>query len=247
MNRNLTDAEDKLLLSKAYDAIELSEKWHKPQFLPFLNEHESLYLKNHISEKENILFFGGYDGAVRVMLGASAEQSDFPITPLEISYRKEFSLKHKDFLGSLMGLGLERSCIGDILAEDGRAVVFVRTDVAPFIFSQLNKIGRVGVKLRECGTENLPVSSDFEMFVITLSSLRLDAFVSAVTHLSREKAAALIRSDFVMIDHVVENGVSASLKEGGTVTIRKYGKYVFTADLGFSKKGKAKIEVKHYR
>ena len=247
MNKNLTDADDKLLLSKTFDAIELSQKRRKPQFLPFLNEHESLYLKNHISEKEDITFFGGYEDAVRVMLGAAAEKDEFPIMPLEFTYRREFSLKHKDFLGSLMGLGLERSSVGDILIEDGRAVVFVRTDISSFVLSQLNKIGRVGVKVKECGIDHLPKSNDFEMLVLTLSSLRLDAFVSAVTHLSREKAAALIRSDLVMVDHIIENSVSASLKEGNTVTIRKYGKFVLTEDLGFSKKGKVKIEVKHYR
>ena len=247
MNRNTAEAEDRLLLSKAYDAIELSEKWGKPQFLPFLNEHESLYLKDHISYKENILFFGGYDDAVRVMMGAGAVKDDFPITPLEVTFREEFSLKHKDFLGSLMGLGLERSAVGDILTEEGRAVIFVRSDIAPFILSQLDKIGRVGVKVQICDTDHLPVSDDFELFVTTLSSLRLDAFVSAVTHLSREKSSTLIRTDMVTVDHVTENSVSCTLKEGNTVTIRKYGKYVFTKDLGVSKKGKAKIEVKHFR
>lgn len=247
MNRNNADAEDRLLLSKAYDAIELSEKRGRPQFLPFLNEHESLYLKDHISYKENILFFGGYDGAVRVMLGAGAQENEFPITPLEITYRAEYALRHKDVLGSLMGLGLERSAIGDILTEDGRAVLFVRSDLAPYILTQLEKIGRVGVKLRVCGADHLPVSDDFESFAVTLSSLRLDAFVAAVTRLSREKSSALIRTDMVAVDHVTENSVSSMLKEGNTVTIRKYGKYVFTKDLGFSKKGKTKIEVKHFR
>lgn len=247
MNRIQTDAEDRLLLSKAYDAIELSERRHKPRFLPFLNEHESLYLKNHISEKENITFFGGYDDAIRVMFGAGADKDAFPITPLEFTYRREYSLRHKDFLGSLMGLGLERSSVGDILTSDGRTVVFVRSEIAPFILSHLNKIGRVGVKVKKCEADDLPASADFETSVLTLSSLRLDAFVSAVTHLSREKSAALIKSEAVMVDHVIEDSVSAFLKEGGTITIRKYGKFVFAEDLGFSKKGKAKIAVKHYR
>ena len=85
------------------------------------------------------------------------------------------------------------------------------------------------------------------MLILTLSSLRLDVFVSAVTHLSRDKSAALIKSETVTVDHMVECGVSRLLKAGNTVTIRKYGKYVFTEELGVSKKGKAKIKVKHYR
>lgn len=246
MNKT-AEIEDRLLLSRAYDAIELSERWRKPRFLSFLNEHESMFLRNHISQKENICFFGGYPDASRVMLGAGAKEEDFPITPLSFRFRPEFELRHKDFLGSLMALGIERSAVGDILTEDGRAVIFIRSDLCSFVMTQLSKIGRVGVKIERCDIGDLPAASDFELFVITLSSLRLDGFVSAVTHLSREKASLLIRGELVTVDYVTENSPSAYLKEGNTVTIRKYGKYVFTEDLGLSKKGKKKIEVKHFR
>ena len=157
---NTQSAEDKLLLSKAYDAIELSERIGAPRFLGFLNEHESLYLREHLPKRADIRFFGGYEDATRLMLGAGAEEGDFPIVPLELSYKPEFDLRHRDFLGSLMGLGIRRDTVGDILVTDGRAVIFAREDVAPFILSQVEKIGRVGVKVFvESSRSPMPQSS----------------------------------------------------------------------------------------
>lgn len=240
-------AEDKLLLSRAYDAIELSERRYIPQFLGFLNEHESLFLSRNLPKSAGVRFFGGYDGAVRLMLGAGAEEGDFPITALQFSYKAEYALRHRDFLGSLMGLGLRRDAVGDILVEEGRAVVFVRDDIAPYVLSQVEKIGRVGVKITYADTGDLPVSDDFEELVFTLSSLRLDAFVAQAAHLSREKAARLIKNEMVMVDHVTQDGVAFTLYEGAAVTIRKYGKFVLTSLLGESRKGKLRVSVRHFR
>ncbi len=241
------NAEDKLLLSRAYDAIELSERTGCPRFLGFLNEHEQLYLRDNISPKRDIMFYGGYPDATRVMLGASADEYSFPIVALMFSYKPEFDLRHRDFLGSLMALGLRRDTIGDILCEKGRAVVFVRDDVADYVLTQVTQIGRVGVSITYADLTDLPVPDDIEELSFTLSSLRLDAFVAAVTNLSREKAARLIRSELVMIDHVVSTDVSKPLHEGATVTIRKYGKYVLSANSGLTRKGRLRVSVKHFR
>lgn len=243
------DASDELriLLNRAYDVIERSSEWKKPQFLGFLNEHEAAFLKENISKKENAVFFGGYAGAQRVMLGANAEKEDFPVTALAFSYKPEYALRHKDVLGSLMALGIERDTVGDILTEKGRAVVFLKNSVVPFVESQVTKIGNVGVSVGRADISHLPQQDDFEEIFLTLSSLRLDVFVAAVTRLSRENAAALIKSELVAVNHLTEKNLSKTLKEGSTVTIRKYGKFVFTASQGVSKKGKLRITVRHLR
>lgn len=247
MSGNTGAAEDKLLLSRAYDIIELAGRTGSGKFTAFLNEHESLYLRQNLPKRADILFYGGYGGAVRVMLGASAAEDDFPITALEFTYRPEFELRHRDFLGSLMALGVRRDTVGDILTERGRAVVFVKDEIAPFILSQVDKIGRVGVKIGYADLSRLPEAEDFDELIYTLSSLRLDAFVAHAANLSRDKAARLIKNELVMVDHVVCDSVSRLLHEGATVTIRKYGKFVLTETLGYSKKGKLKAAVRHYR
>ena len=243
----INNSEDKLLLSKAYDAIELSERINSPRFLGFLNEHEGLFLRSNLPKRADIRFYGGYEGAIRVMLGASAEDVDFPITALEFRYKPEFDLRHRDFLGSLMALGIRRDTVGDILTSQGRTVAFFSDDIAPFVMSQVDKIGRVGVSVGYADISDLPVPDDIEDITLTLSSVRLDAFTAAVTKLSRDKAARLIRSETVTVDHVIETGVARVLHEGATVTIRKYGKFVLSAILGETRKGRLRVSVKHFR
>ena len=240
------NSSDKLLLSKAYDAIELYERRGIPRFTSFLNEHESSFLRANISPRREICFYGGYPGAERLMLGAGADEDAFPITALEFRYRPEYELGHRDFLGSLMALGIRREVVGDILCEPGRAVVFFADEIVPYILSNIEKIGRVGVKVGYADTASLPKGDEAEERVLTLSSLRLDAFVAAVCYLSREKASSLIKSDMVAVDHVIENGVAFNLKEGAVVTVRKYGRFILSAVLGDTRKGKLRIKIKHF-
>ncbi len=193
------------------------------------------------------MFYGGYEGATRLMMGAGAEEELFPIAALEFTYKEEFDLRHRDFLGALTAQGIRRETVGDILTGEGRTVVFVREEIAPYLLTEVDQIGRVGVKVGYADINDLPVPNDIEELVWTLSSLRLDAFVACAAHLSREKAARLIKSEMVTVDHVTVTEISKMLKDGATVTIRKYGKFVLAAQIGTSKKGKLRVAVRHYR
>ena len=239
--------EDKLLLDKAYDAISLSQRRNIPRFLGFLNEHESLYLRQNLPKSADVMFYGGYEGATRLMMGAGAEEELFPIAALEFTYKAEFDLRHRDFLGALTAQGIRRETVGDILTGQGRTVVFVREEIASYLLTEVDQIGRVGVKIGYADISDLPVPNDIDELVWTLSSLRLDAFVACAAHLSREKAARLIKSEMVTVDHVTVTEVSKTLKDGATVTIRKYGNFVLAAQIGTSKKGKLRVAVRHYR
>jgi len=243
---NATD-EDKLLLSRAYDAIELSERRGMARFVGFLNEHESAYLRANISPKRDIIYYGGYPDAVRLMLGAGAAVEDFPITAVEFSWRDEYSLRHRDILGALMALGLRRDTVGDILTDSGRAVVFLSDDITDFVMSNVDRIGSVGVRVSYADPDDLPKADIGEEQAISLSSLRLDAFVAAVCHLSRDKAAQLIKADMVTVDHVINNSVSSVLTEGCAVTVRRYGKFVLSEILGPTRKGRLRIIVRLFR
>ena len=83
-------------------------------------------------------FYGGYEDSERKVLGLYFydEIEDFPVTALEITFRKADKLTHRDFLGALMSLGIERDTVGDILVEDGRCVVFVKSEISSYITSQ---------------------------------------------------------------------------------------------------------------
>ncbi len=242
------DAESKLLISKAKDTVLLADKRNSPCFLGFLNEHEAQLVNYNVFINNDCYFWGGYDNAQRVVFGANAtDKYSFPISAIKFTYKKEYKLSHRDFLGALMALGIERDTIGDILVFDGEAVVFVKSEISQFIIEQIEKIGKVGIKSSIIDARDFEYESDFEILNFTISSLRLDVFVSAVCSLSRDKSQKLITFGAVSVNHRIVNNTSKTIDVSDVITIKKFGKFVFTENNGLSKKGKIKIEVKHFR
>ena len=114
----------------------------KPVFSQFMSEtHQALAEKVLRSIYfENYIFFGGSENSERKMLGLfydEPEQSAFPISAIEFKYRVCDKLTHRDFLGTLMSLGIERDTVGDILVDNGRTVVFVKSELKDYIESQI--------------------------------------------------------------------------------------------------------------
>lgn len=236
-----------MVLSRATDTINLSQKRFSPCYYGFLNEQQAQLIKDRLCT-ENCTFWGGYSEAQRVVFGSNTDSTDsFPIVALKISYKKEFKLSHRDFLGSFMALGVERSAVGDIIVYDGEAIVFVKAEIAEYFLREITKVGRVGVVVTVANINELEIVSDYELIDLTITSLRLDVFVSALCSLSRDKSQKMIKADLVSINHTAIDNVSAILRVGDVITIRKFGKFVFTEENGFSKKGKHRITVKHFR
>lgn len=146
-----------------------------------------------------------------------------------------------------MNLGVERSCIGDIVVNEGKAVCFVKIEVERYFKQQISKIGRVGVKIVNDKIVDIDFSDNVEVVSIVVSSLRLDAIVSALTKLSRDKAAALINSGKVFTNYNENKKVSYILRENDIITIRGYGKFIVKEQAGTTKKGRIKININHYR
>ena len=194
-------------------------------------------------------FFGGCMDSERKVLGLYFydEIEVFPITALEITFRRADKLTHRDFLGALMSLGIERDTVGDILVEDGRCVVFVKSDIAPYITSQLFKIGSAGVKIAEANPDTLPKGRGFDEETYVVASLRLDAVTAAVTGLSREKTKQLICSGNVSLNGLPCDNVSRTVESGDSLSIRGKGKFKIEGVLGETKKHRIRISIIHYR
>ena len=155
-----TSDNDKLFLSQLDDGVYLCQQRQKPYFFPFLSERKQAVAKRYLDSSGFLTyrFYGGYEDSERKVLGLYFydEIEDFPVTALEITFRKADKLTHRDFLGALMSLGIERDTVGDILVEDGRCVVFVKSEISSYITSQLFKIGSAGVKIKEADPDTLP-------------------------------------------------------------------------------------------
>ena len=246
-----SDHNDKLFQSQIDDAIALCEKRQKPYFFSFLTERQQAVARQYLDALHyaDYRFFGGFEDCERAVLGLwfYDEIKDFPITALEITFRKMDKLTHRDFLGALMSLGIERETIGDILVEDGRCIVFVKSEIKDYIQSQLFKIGNAGVKIREADPDSLPKGRGFEELALTVSSLRLDNIVAAVSGLSRDKTKQLIMSGNVTLNSLPCDNVSKSVSEGDGMSIRGKGKYKIGGVLGETKKHRIRIKVIHFR
>lgn len=247
----ISNTDDKLLFSRVDDIIELSLIRHKPCFFGFLNERDSYIIKSSYSYcLDNLIFYGGYSGAQRVMLCYCEnliDTVDFPIRAIYFKYRISDNLSHRDFLGAIMALGIERNCVGDIIVNNGYAVCYVKSDIYDFVISQLSKVGRCGIKVIDEKSCKVNYDRNFEQLSLTVSSMRLDVIVASLTGLSREKTRELILAQKVFTNYNVNQNVSHKLNANDILTIRGKGKYIIVDTQGVTKKGRLKILIEHFR
>ncbi len=239
-----------LLNARINDTADIALRTNKPKFLGFLSFEQSA-LAQKILKNRNVSFrlFGGYVNAQRVMLGCFPEWAkdfDFPISAITFTYRKEFSLSHRDFLGSLMALGITRETVGDILVEDGRAVVFLTNEVCDFVLNEITKIGKIGVTVTRGFEGILPKNCVLAEFSDTVASCRADCVVSALASVSRTKANELIEMGYVSVNSLVCQKTTKEISENDIVTIRGKGKFIIVSLTSKTKKQRIVLVYKKY-
>ena len=239
-----------LLTARISDTADLAYKTDNFKFFGFLSLEEAVFAKKFL-ENRNIKFsfFGGYDAAERVILcclPSWSDTADFPITAITFSYRTADKLTHRDFLGALMSLGLTRDSIGDILVGEGIAVAFLSDEISEYVFTQIEKIGRVGVSLKKGFTEPLPDKGELAEFSATIASNRLDCIVSAIINTSRNKATELILGGFVTVNSEITDKSTKSVFEGDALSIRGKGKFIVSSLCDVTRKNRIILKYKKY-
>ncbi len=235
-----------LLRSRVEDALSLCERRNMPVFYGFLDEAEQQLARSLLRAYDAacVSFYGGHDEAERRILGIfpaymPPDKAAFPLVRLVLSYRVQSRpLTHRDFLGTLLSLGVKRETVGDILCGDGLAVVFLREEIAPFVREQMTKVGGVGVTLREDYAGPLPAAHTYRPLEDTVASARLDAIVKALARTSREQAASLIVGGMVSLNHTVTEDVSHRVEAPCTVSVRGVGRFVVDRLGPLTKKGR---------
>ena len=239
-----------LLTARIEDTAQICAKTSKHKFLGFLSLEETAAAEKILSRRGiRYELWGGYDGAQRSMLCCLpdwAESADFPITAITLNFRKSDVLRHRDFLGSLMGLGIKREAVGDILVEEGRAVIFVTTEISEFVLSELKKVGRTGVTAVKGFKHPLPESDVLIEASVTVASDRLDCVVAALARASRSAAAELISDGRVSVNSVLQEKPTKTVGEGDVITIRGNGKFIVTSTNGRTKKDRTVLQFKKY-
>ena len=152
-------------------------------------------------------------------------------------------LTHRDYLGAVLGLGIERDAIGDIAVQDEHsAILFCPRTLADFLIGELTKVGADTVRCRECiieetftdGKQYRPISD-------TVASPRLDCVVAALCNLSREAAQSAVRSGLVEVDFEVEERVDTILEAPITISVRGHGRFVLRSFDGETRKGRLRM------
>ena len=199
--------------------------------------------------------FGGEVGCERVMIRFGDEESfgytdRFPIVCIKaepVSQKFADKLTHRDFLGALLNLGIERSTLGDIPIVDNVGYIFAKEDIAPFIISELKRVKHTDVKLSV--TENIPTGMLFrtERRKVQAVGERLDAIIAKLFSLSRSDASALFSKKLIFVDGRLCENTSYIPKRDEIISVRGHGRFIYLGYETTSKKGKLNIELDLYK
>ena len=198
--------------------------------------------------------FGGAEGAERKMVrfGSPDEigyEIPFPIVTLKVAPRDpKFAdkLSHRDFLGAILNLGIERRCIGDIVIRDNVGYVFVKDDISEYVMESLTRVRHTDVRISVC--EDLPEGELYrtEPRRIQANGERLDAIIAKVFSLSRDESARLFPKGLVFVGGRVTENTSFIPKVGDVISVRGHGRMIYRGYESLSRKGKLNIVIDLY-
>ena len=246
----ITDDEDKLFLSRMCDLVQRAERTTAVMYSRFLNPAQKLLVKERLSPYADVDFFGGYEDADRCVASFSLSEWDepsYPITALRIVPASKKTYSHRDYLGSVLALGIDRELTGDIVIDDEGAYFMVLEDIADFIAMNLLKVANTTVRInREDDLSSIVCKRQFKETGTTVSSLRFDCVLSAAANKSRSASAALIEQGLADVNYETEKNTSRQIKNGDVISLRGFGKVIVETDGGLTKKGRIHLKLKKY-
>lgn len=251
------DIEKKNKLKKVLDIISRVDKEYLILCTDFLSPDLTGYLEKIFFEYRDLdyLIVGGYPEAeyVRVLIYPDYIMKnqinlDDYISIIEVTYNTNFGdIGHRDILGSLMGLGIRREKIGDILLEDERSQIVVHNTMADYIEMNLNKIGKVKVTSKIINLNDvLKKEYNTKNITTTVKSLRLDSVIASGFNISRSKACELIKLERVKVNFSFVKNTSKILQEKDMISVRKQGRIVLEEVGNLTKKDRYKVSIKKF-
>ena len=253
LDRVAQTADDRLLLGRIWDKWEQCQRRNIPAVTGFLSPQEQAVarrLLQAIGVHTGYQFWGGYDGAERCQLHFLPDWQEEPensIRLLRCSFYEENALTHRDFLGSLMGLGLTREKIGDILVTEHSADILIGESVSDFLLTNWTAAGRIKLKVTSQDLHCLHIPQQQTKEVRdTVPSLRLDCIVASGFSTSRVKAAEAIASGRVQVNWTVCQKSDASVSEGDVLSVRGMGKCRLESVGNITKKGRVFVTLQRY-
>lgn len=261
--------EEEIILKHYMDLLQTAYQRAIPMYTSFagMNEQELAYealekfYGKHIKKGVHYESFGGYPDAERQMFcflpgqeTSFLAENEFPIVCIRFSpSNKKFGdlLNHRDYLGTIMGLGITRDQIGDILVQKdavygcSRGYIFCKADKADLI-KEISRIKHTTVIAEEIDFCNSSWEAEYKWLTGSVTSFRFDVLIAFVTKLSRNQALLLVQEKQAFLNGRCCTENAKKLEEGDVFSVRGYGKYVFESTNALSKKGRYHITVKQY-
>lgn len=249
---------DELITARIEDRISQCREGYYVTSTGLLDTHEqalAIAASRHAAGVRTLMY-GGYDDAERRMLVciprdipmSDKEAVDGLLSVLRVRLPAiSRELSHRDYLGSLLGLGIERRLTGDILVRPDGADIIIVPSIGEFLKNELHRIGPVEVKTEEVPVCSLIVPEERAEYIKdSVSSVRLDSVVSSAFRLSRGRAAEAIRRGLVSVDHAECIKPDAAVHEGSSIVLKGKGKAVLEETGGESRKGRIRIVIKRF-
>lgn len=156
------------------------------------------------------------------------------------------TLSHKDYLGSVMSLGIKRELLSDLVVEGSSCYFMTNSTIASLIETNLKKAGKMPIEFEIMSKESLLPKAKLEEIEKIASSTRLDSIVATLSNVSRNEAVELISKKEVIVDYVVRIEKKYQVKEGSIISIRKIGKFIFDGQRGATKKERLRVVFKKF-
>lgn len=222
------------------------------RFLTPLEQSVFLSVKNELPLAS--FLFGGSDSAIRKIAVFGSEDDlgysfDSPIRILHIRPKAEKfaeELSHRDYLGSLMALGIERELTGDIVVRKKEAWVFCLESIVPFLCESLTQVRHTNVLCEEVRGDVPELKPQFQTLSINVASERLDLLLAGAAGVGREAAKKLLKEERVFINGRSASSAGHKLNAGDEIVIRGFGKYIYDGISSTSRKGRLNITLRKY-
>ncbi len=258
--------EDSILLSYAHDKMVKCMDDYVITSTFFLDVRQQALLLREFSRYNDVktLLYGGFDTSERAVLIFVPQYSDIndfdslseffsenpdenPLTVINLKKDNFSSVTHRDYLGALMGLGIKREMIGDILVNEGGADLVVSKYIASYILSELKSVGRATVSSTEIDFSSIKMSASKVIEeTVNVSSMRLDNIIAACFRLSRSDSSSAILSGSVFVNSSQVTKCDKKVNIGDKIVFRTRGKVVLKELSGMSKKGRNFIKIDVY-
>lgn len=248
---HITDKEQIINMRRVIDKIEIVLNTYKIESTDFYNPYERKLARSILNRFSEIDYceLGGLKESERKVFLIYPDyyqwrEEDIPIRGLMIyDYVGKYS--HRDFLGSVLSLGINREKVGDILIHENYTQVVIKNEISDFVMISLDKISKENIKVKEIPLIDIKKGNvEYKDICVTVPSLRLDAIISSCWNLSRQYSQKLIKSDKVKVNWEPIDKASKEVSKGDLISTRGYGRFILYSIDGISRKGRIKIMIR---